>query len=249
MSGVKTTPLEAESEKSNPLLKYTEIDRVDKILLLITAIFLILATYMAYVYSPPEANLGDRVRVIYLHIPSAWVSYLAFGITFVSSLLYLRGKSEHYDFLSVSSIELGVLFCTIAIITGSIFSNITWGSYWNWDPRQTTTLILWFGYAAYLSLRYATHDPERRAHISAVLGILIFPTVPLSYLSARIYWSLHPIVVAGSEGGLAMVPEMGVTLFVSVVAITFLFITLLRLTLRVERADTQIKIRKYEESF
>lgn len=245
----KTRNPDEELEKPRIQLKFSEIDRSDRILLITTIIIFLLAEYMAYIFSPPEVNLGDNIRIIYLHIPAAWVSYLAFGITFVSSLLYLREKSDHYDLLSVSSVELGVLFCSIAIITGSIFSNVTWGAYWNWDPRQTTTLILWFGYAAYLSLRFATKDPERRARISAVLGVLIFPTVPLSYLSTRLYYSLHPIVIAGQEGGIAMVPEMGITLLVSVVAVTFLFIYLLRITFRIERTDIHLKIKKYEEPY
>jgi len=243
----KTPNIDDEPEQTHILLKFSEIDRSGRILLITTAILIFLAIYMAYIYSPPEVNLGDNVRIIYLHIPSAWTSYLAFGITFASSLLYLKEKSDHYDLLSVSSVKIGVLFCTIALITGSLFSKVTWGAYWNWDPRQTTTLILWFSYAAYLSLRFATSDPERRAHVSAVLGILVFPTVPLSYLSTRIYYTLHPIIIAGQEGGLAMVPEIGITLLVSVVAITLLFINLLRLTLRTERAEINLKLIKYGE--
>lgn len=243
----KSPNLNEEPEKTRRLLKFSGIERSDRILLITTSIIFLLAEYMAYIFSPPETNLGDKVRIIYLHIPSAWTSYLAFGITFVSSMLFLKKKSDHYDLLSVSSVELGVLFCTIALITGSLFSKVTWGAYWNWDPRQTTTLILWFSYAAYLSLRFATSDPERRAYVSAVLGILVFPTVPLSYISTRIYYTLHPIIIAGQEGGLAMVPEMGITLLISVVAITLLFIFLLRLTLKTERAETNLKLIKYGE--
>jgi len=241
----ETPTLEEDSAKASFRQTLSELSRSDRLLLITTSIIFFFAEYMAYIYSPPEETLGDKVRIIYLHIPSAWISYLAFGITFISSLLYLKKKSEYYDLLSVASVELGVLFCTIALITGSLFSKVTWGAYWNWDPRQTTTLILWFSYAAYLALRFATSDPERRAHVSAVLGILLFPTVPLSYLSTRIYWSLHPMLAR--PGGLAMVPKMGYTLFVAVVAITLLFIYLLHLTLRTERAEINLKLIKYGE--
>ena len=249
MPETKTSTLEVESENPSLLKKFLEINKSDRLLLGITTLLFLVASYMAYIFSPPEIELGDNVRVIYLHIPSAWVSYLAFGITLVGSFQFLRTKSEHYDFLASSSVELGLLFCSIALITGSIFSNVTWGSYWNWDPRQTTTLILWFGYAAYIALRTATSEPEKQRQISAVLGILLFPTIPLSYLSTRIYYSLHPIVIAGTEGGLAMEPEMGMTLFVSVIAVTFLFIYLLRLVLRVQRAEVHLKVIKYEELY
>lgn len=168
-------------------------------------------------------------KIFYFHMPSAWVSYLAFFITLVMSALYLRTRNPRYDKWAFCSAELGVLFATIAITTGPVWAKQEWGVYWRWDDTKlVTTFILWLVYIGYLMLRSSMSDPSTKARVGAVYGILGFVTVPMSLLSARIaplLNSSHPEVIASSSGSLS--PEAGMTIGVAVVAFTVMFITML----------------------
>ena len=168
-------------------------------------------------------------KIFYFHMPSAWVSYVAFFITLVASILYLRSRDFKYDRLAMSSAELGVLFATIAIATGPVWAKQEWGVYWRWDDTKlVTTFIMWLVYIGYLSLRAAMADPGLKARVSAVYGILGFVTMPMSLLSARIaplLRSSHPEVIASKSGSLS--PEAGMTIGVAVIAFTILFAAML----------------------
>ncbi len=181
-------------------------------------------------------------KIFYFHMPSAWASYFAFGVALLASAVYLRTRNQKYDHWAHSSVEIGVLFATIAILTGPIWAKQEWGVYWRWDDTKlVTTFILWLVYIGYLSLRAAIAEPSARSRISAVYGILGFITVPMSFLSARIaplLSSSHPEVIASSSGSLS--PEAGMTIGVAVVAFTFLFITML--IKRVEIAESEEEI-------
>jgi heme exporter protein C len=178
-------------------------------------------------------------KIFYFHMPSAWVSYLAFLVTLVSSALYLKSRDAKYDRWALSAAELGVLFATIAILTGPIWAKQEWGVYWRWsDTKLVTTFILWLVYIGYLMLRASVSDPGTRSRVSAVYGIVGFVTVPMSLLSARIaplLRSSHPEVIASNTGGLS--PEAGLTIGVALVAFTMLFITML--IKRVEIAESE----------
>jgi heme exporter protein C len=178
-------------------------------------------------------------KIFYFHMPSAWVSYLAFFTTLLFSAMYLRSRDVKYDRWASSSAELGVLFATIAILTGPIWAKQEWGVYWRWnDTKLVTTFILWLVYIGYLMLRGSVPDPNVRARVASVYGILGFVTVPLSLLSARIaplLQSSHPEVIASGSGGLS--PAAGMTIGVAVTAFTFLFITML--IKRVEIAESE----------
>lgn len=156
-------------------------------------------------------------KIFYFHMPSAWASYLAFGVTLFASAMYLGSRDRRYDRFALSSAEIGVVFATIAILTGPIWAKQEWGVYWRWDDAKlTTTFILWLVYIGYLSLRAAMSEPSARARVSAVYGILGFVTVPMSLLSARIaplLRSSHPEVIASSSGSLSM--QAGITIGVA----------------------------------
>ncbi|MDP2726619.1 MAG: cytochrome c biogenesis protein CcsA, partial [Dehalococcoidia bacterium] len=109
--------------------------------------------------------MGDFQRIFYFHVPSAWIAFLAFFVTCLSGILYLRTRDFRWDFVAVSSAEIGVVFTTAALVTGSIWARPIWGSWWTWDPRLTTTLVLWFIYVGYLILRGNVDDPSRRASL------------------------------------------------------------------------------------
>ena len=187
-------------------------------------------------------------KIFYFHMPSAWVSYVAFFLTLVGSILYLRSRDAKFDRFAMSSAELGVLFATIAICTGPIWAKQEWGVYWRWDDTKlVTTFIMWLVYVGYLSLRAAMSDPSVRSRVSAVYGIVGFVTMPMSLLSARIaplLRSSHPEVIASSSGSLS--PEAGMTIGVAVIAFTILFAAMLIKRFEVAEAEEELEELKRE---
>ncbi len=148
---------------------------------------------IVFLLPPPQRDLGDVSRIFFFHTPVAWVAVLAFFIAMVNSILFLKRSRIVYDIQAVSAARLGFLFSILALITGMIFAKNTWGSYWNWDPRETSLFILILIYGAYFALRSAVELEERKASLSAVYSILAFLTVPfLIFVIPRVYQSLHP---------------------------------------------------------
>ncbi|MDF2633894.1 MAG: cytochrome c assembly protein [Pelosinus sp.] len=180
--------------------------------------------YAVFYMVPPVEGLGDLVRIAFFHIPVAWVSVLAFLLSAGWSLQYLRTRDIRYDLKSSAAASLGLLFCLLATISGAVFAKLTWGAYWNWDPRQTTIFILLLIYGAYLVLRTSILDKEERAKISAVYALLSFLTVPfLVFIIPRFYFSLHPEPVINSAGKLEMDAIVLYVLLAAVGACTALF--------------------------
>jgi len=184
--------------------------------------------------------MGDFQRIFYFHVPMAWVAFLSFFVTCVSGIVYLRTRDFRWDFLAVSSAEIGVVFTTAALITGSIWARPIWGSWWTWDPRLTTTLVLWFIYVAYLVLRKNVDDPSRRASLSAVVGMVGFVDVPIVFMSIRWWRTIHPIVFEGGEFRVA--PVMMVALLVSLAAFTILYAYLLQLRTALEKMQMEADV-------
>jgi len=183
-------------------------------------------------------------KIFYFHMPSAWVSYMAFFVTLVASALYLKTRDVKYDRWASCSAELGVLFATIAIITGPVWAKQEWGVYWRWDDTKlVTTFILWLVYIGYLMLRASMTDTGTRARVGSVYGILGFVTVPMSLLSSRVaplLQSSHPQVIASKSGSLS--PEAGMTIGIAIIAFTLLFITML--IRRVEIAESEEELEE-----
>ena len=207
----------------------------------IVAIFSVFYLWMTWIFAPPEATLGELIRIFFQHVAPALVSYMAFGVTLVSSVLYLVKGNLKFDILSAASIKIGLVFTTITLLSGMMWANATWGTPWNWDPRETTTLILWIAYACLLVYRASVDDREMRAQFGSIFGIVAFPAVVLSYLSIYIWRTLHPIVI--TPGGLNMGFEHGMTLMFSLISIGLLYFLLLDLTYLVDSAEE--KLMKY----
>ena len=149
--------------------------------------------YAVFFLVPPAAGLGTLVRIAFFHIPVAWVAVLAFLVSAWYALRYLRRPVRRFDAISAESARLGLLFVVLATVSGAVFSKLTWGAYWNWDPRQTTIFVLLLIYAAYLTLRAVIPEGHRRARVSAIYALFSFLTVPfLVFLIPRFYFSLHP---------------------------------------------------------
>ena len=184
-------------------------------------------------------GLASFERIIYIiffyHVSAAWLSYFSFGVSLIGHLLYLKQKKMNWSNLGKNSIIVGVFFVAFTLITGSLWFNATSGSYnniyWQWsDARQTTTLILFFSYVAYLIFRNFIEEREKKAKLSAILGIVFFPTVPLSYLSAILFTSLHPLINPnpGEPGNIYWDSIKLFILFFNLIAMTLLFIYLIR---------------------
>jgi heme exporter protein C len=197
---------------------------------------LIASGILSLVSSPPDAEQGDLVRLMYVHVPAAWVAYLAFGVVFVASIGYLLTKRTRWDRLGAASAEIGVLFTALTIVLGSIWAKPVWGTWWTWDPRLTTTAILLLIYLGYLAVRRLPDSPARRARWSAAVGIVGFVDVPIVHLSVRWWRSLHQ-APARLIGVPDVSPVMGAALGIGFLAFTLVYLYLLALRLRVGRLE------------
>ncbi|HVL65242.1 MAG TPA: cytochrome c biogenesis protein CcsA [Actinomycetota bacterium] len=180
---------------------------------------------------------GQLQRIFYVHVPSAWIAYLAFAIVFVASIAFLRTNSRRWDLLAHAAAEVGVVFCTLVLITGPIWARPVWGTWWQWDARLTSAFVLWLTYVGYLFLRSFATDPGRAGRVAAVVGIAGFVNVPIVHFSVRWWRTLHPqgpTPADPSTGSGLGAPEM-LAFFVSLAAFTLLFAYLLAVRVRLGR--------------
>jgi heme exporter protein C len=183
---------------------------------------------------PAEGFIGESSRIVFFHVPMAWIAVLAFLISCIASVMYLIRRDPRDDIRAAVSAGLGLLFAVLATTTGAVFARIMWNAYWNWDPRQTSITILLLIYAAYLALRGAIDDPERRASLSAVYAILAFVTVPfLVFVVPRIYWSLHPDTIINTRGN-EFDSRYTQVLMASLIGFTGLYVWLYTIGCRIE---------------
>ena len=205
--------------------------------------------YNIFIYVPTEKTMGIVQRIFYFHVPSAFAAFVAFLVVAVSSVAYLTTRKFWYDRISYASAEIGVIFTTVVLITGPIWAKPAWGTWWSWDPRLTTTLILWFIYVAYLVLRDFTGDDEKGARFAAVFAIVGFVDVPIVYFSIRWWRTIHPQPVLLGGQGSGLHPQMLYTLLFSLGVFLLLFVYMLFIRLRVERTRQQVLEMRKEISF
>jgi heme exporter protein C len=197
-------------------------------------VLLAVGVYGMFFIARPDRVQGDAARIVYFHVPIAWVAFLAFGVVFVASLAYLRTRNARWDHLGRASAEVGVIFTTLALVTGAIWGYPIWGTWWSWDPKLTTTLILWFIYLAYLMIRsYA--EPPRGPRYAAILGIIGFVDVPIVYLSSYWWRTLHPQPVIGPLAEQQPSTSIVWVLLLSLLAFTLLYAFLVRVRAEIER--------------
>ena len=202
--------------------------RGDTLLQLFIGILTIAVLGAVFLVVPPAEGLGDYVRLAFFHIPVAWVSVLAFLMSAWWAAAYLRKGSQRVDALSAGSAKIGLIFVLLATVSGAIFSKMTWGAYWNWDPRQTTIFVLLLIYGAYLTLRSAIPGAERRARVTAVYALFSFLTVPfLVFIIPRLYFSLHPSPVINGSGSIDMDTVMLAVLLAALLDATLIYFWLL----------------------
>jgi heme exporter protein C len=198
---------------------------------------MLFALYTIFIYAPVEKTMGLIQKIFYIHVPSAFLAYLAFFITFIASIFYLYRKDPKWDTVAHCAVETGVIFCTIVLVTGPIWAKPIWNVWWTWDPRLTTTLILWFTYVAYLMLRRSVKE-NQRANLAAVFGIIGFINVPITFFSIRLWRTIHPVII--TSRGLNMSWPMKFSLIITLIAFCFLFFSLLISRIRLERLKMRI---------
>lgn len=195
---------------------------------------LVAAQFLAFNISAPDRDMGNLQKIMYVHVPAAWLAFLAFFVVFVVSLLYLWRRDRRYDLLAASAAEVGVVLTALTLVLGMIWARPTWGVWWTWDPRLTTTAILLVIYAGYMALRGFVEDPERRGVWSAAVGVLAFLNVPVVYMSVRWWRSIHQVQSSPST----VDPSYALGLRVNAVA--FLLVSLYFLLRRYHAARLEV---------
>jgi heme exporter protein C len=206
------------------------------------ALCMAIALGLIFLYAPTEAVQGQVQRIFYVHVPSAWISYLAFFIVAGASVLVLRGRNwERWDTIASAAAEVGLVFTTVFLVTGSIWASRAWGVWWSWDVRLTSTLVLWLIYAGYLVFRALSSPGERRARLAAVVGIVGVIDIPVVHFAVTWWASAHPDPTVLRPGGPDLPGSMLLTLLVSLVAFTVLFAALLVARIRIEESRTRLE--------
>jgi len=220
-------------------------DTLGMVLTVASAGMMLVALVMVFLYAPREVTMGNVQRIFYFHVAAAWVGFFAFFVVLVASIGYLVRGGRRWDILALSSVEIGVTFMSMVLITGSLWARPVWNTWWTWEPRLTISAVQWLIYVAYGMLRAAIEEPGRRARFAAVYGIVSFVTVPLSWFAIRWWRTIHPEILTGGGGPgqteMAITPRMMHTLLVSLVAFTLLYITLLRQRARLERVSDVVE--------
>jgi len=224
-------------------------DTVGTVLTATSAVLVLASLVLVFLWALPEATMKEVQRIFYYHVAVDWVGFLAFFVTLAASVAYLRTHDRKWDIVAAASVEIGSLFLTMGAVTGSLWARPVWNTWWTWDARLTTVAITWLVYLAYLMLRGAIEDPQRRAPFSAVYGIVSFVTIPMTFLSIFFVRTIHPALLASGgaeaqgkmqfESGLASA-RMGMTLTFCVITFTVVYITLMRMRIRLEHTADRV---------
>ena len=216
------------------------------VLTIVSGILMLAAAVGALMIAPsavgltPDETLAQRI--IYFHVPVAWLSMLAFAVTMIASIGYLVTSKRSWDSAAVSSAEIGIAFTLSAMASGSLWAKPAWNTWWTWDPRLTTYTIMFLLYVAYFMLRNAMDDPARRARFASVYGIFAFLSVPITFMSIRWWRTIHPVLTDSKNFGLSqgMLPVF----FFGLIAFTLFYIVLLLHRIRLERTQEQVDVLK-----
>jgi heme exporter protein C len=209
-------------------------------------LWLALVIVLAFLWTPLAEGLGEYTRILYFHVPAAWLTVLAFLLGALYSIFYLRKREIIYDLYAESASQIGLVFCLLATITGSIWAKVSWGSFWNWDPRETSIFILLLIYAAYFALRSAVEQEERKAVLSSVYSIFAFVTVPFFvFIVPRVYSSLHPDPIVNTQGKINMDNKMLITFLSSLFGFTLFFVWIFKR--RIDLIHLKLNLKKLEQ--
>jgi len=222
-------------------------DRGLTILTVVAAAGILTAAVLALWVAPSAKGLtADETfaqRIIYFHVPSAWLSMLAFGVTMLASIAYLVKSQRRWDSLALASAEIGIVFTLAATASGSIWAKPAWNTWWTWDPRLTTYTIVFLLYVSYFMLRSAMEDPARRARFAAVYGIFAFLSVPITFFSIRWWRTIHPVLIEPTSG-FGLSKNMLSAFFFSLAAFTLFYVVLLWHRYNLEQTKEQVETLK-----
>lgn len=220
----------------------------DTILLFLFGLLFSLSLVLIFFYAPLEKTMGVVQKIFYIHVPSAFIGFVAFLLVFIFSIAYLSTKKGTWDSLAEASAEVGFLFLTLVILTGPLWAKPVWGAWWVWDPRLTTTFILWLINLAYLLLRSFSQNSRMAANYCAVLGIIGFLDIPFIYSSVLLWRGMHPRpVIFTSQGfGSGLDSRMTITLLVSLLSLLLLFLITVRIRWQISRAKEEITLLRLE---
>lgn len=225
-------------------MSQTRLEKTSRMLNWATALMFFVSMIMIFFFAPTERTMGNVQRIFYFHVGSAWVAAVAYFIALVGGIVYLRRPSRTWDTVALASVEIGLAFTTMTIVSGSVWGRPAWNTWWIWSPRLTSITVMWLVYVAYFMLRGAIEDEDRRGRFSAVYVIAGFVTVLITYLSIRFLRDIHPVLIgeASAEaeglqefaGGLESA-QMGITVTVATIAFTVLYLAWLFNRLRLQR--------------
>ena len=225
-------------------------------LTLASGLLMLAALYLALVWAPDAVNLeapAERYaqRIFYFHVPSAWIGFLAFIVAAIAAVLYLVTRNQKWDVWGLASVEVGLAFFTMVMLSGPIWAKPTWNVWWTWDPRLTISTISWLLYIGYLMLRGAVDNPERQARFAAVYALIAAISVPINWMAIRWWRTIHPAVVAPGKnsealGGFGMSDNILLTLLFCLLAFTVFYITLMVHRIRLENLKRRVETLKQQ---
>jgi len=203
-------------------------------------LFFVGAQAVGVLISPPDRDMGHLQKIMYVHVPAAWTSFIAFGVVLIASIIYLWGRSERADLVAASAAEIGTVLTGLTLALGSIWGKPTWGVWWTWDPRLTSTAITFVIFVGYLALRSFVDDAERRARWSAVVGIFGALNVPIVYMSVKWWRTIHQMQSSPST----VDPEYALGLRLNAFAFLFVFLYLLARRYRAAKLERAVEVRQ-----
>jgi len=233
-------------------------DRLTAVALALAGLLMVVAIILVFGVAPDPVNLQTPLerfsqRIFYFHVPTWWIGFLAFVVAAGAAVLYLITGHERWDVVGLSSVEIGVTFTTMGLVTGSIWAKPTWNTWWTWDPRLTTAAIGWLLYLGYLMLRGAIDNPERRARFAAVFAIIAFLSVPINFMAIRWWRTIHPVVVGASspdaQGDFALGATIRMVFFFCLFTFTVLYAALMSLRVRTEWLARRVEHLKQQVMF
>lgn len=255
MDATTDTGIIVNSQEQSPSGPSGRLETVSRILNIAAVVMVLSCLAAVFFFAPSELTMGNVQRILYFHVGSAWVSSIAFFVALISGVLFLRKPDRKWDIISLASVEIGLAFTTMTIISGSVWGRPAWNTWWIWSPRLTSITVMWLVYVAYFMLRGAIEDPERRARFAAVYVIAGFVTVIFTFASIRFLRDIHPVVVGSSAGEAEGSSEfasglesarMGMTLLLSTLTFSVLYLAWLvnryRMEMNLERVEA-LKIR------
>lgn len=232
----------AETALQTTRVIHRERGTLKRVLLVASALLMAVTLYLIYFWVPTERNLGVSQRIFYFHVPLGWIGMVSIVVVAVASLMHLLTGREKWDSLAYATAELGLVYATLILVTGSIWAKPVWGVWWTWDPKLTTTLVLWFIYVGYLMVRAYAPRGSQGARYGSVVALIGALDAPLIYM-ASVWWrTAHPELNVGplADEESSLDPRMGMTLLVSIVTFTVMYVYLLMERYSLRRAEAEL---------